>query len=189
MFSFSLLMSVALPAWAGDLKVTIEGVRSDAGTIMIGLYDNLAGFDAAIKRSTIAGLLNDSERLVGVALRAATGTQSIVFTQLHPGKFALIIFHDENDNGWLDTNFWGVPTEGYGFSNNAQGFLGAPSFAESSVTIDGEDTSISISLIYPRAFVAFSADDGESGDRDGDGETKHADADFGISVHARTDGD
>ena len=61
------------------------------------------------------------------------------------------MFHDENDNGRLDENAWGVPTEGYGFSNNARGLLGAPSFDSAQVTLDGNDRSIAISLIYPRA--------------------------------------
>ena len=88
--------------------------------------------------------------MVGAALRAAAGSQSIVFTQLVPGRYAVIVFHDENDNGRPDENAWGVPTEGYGFSNNAEGFLGSPSFDAASVTLDGADDGIAISLIYPR---------------------------------------
>ena len=136
---------------ASDLRVVIEGVRSNSGAIMIGLYDSSEGFTAAIEHSTEIGLLNDRGRLVGVALRAAAGTQSIIFTQLPPRRYAVIVFHDENDNGRLDENAWGVPTEGYGFSNNARGLLGAPSFDAAQVTLDGHDRSIAISLIYPRA--------------------------------------
>jgi uncharacterized protein (DUF2141 family) len=133
----------------GTLKVTISGVRSGSGTIMIGLYDSGDGFLAAIKHSTEVGLLNDKGRVVGAALRAAAGSQSIVFTQLSRGRYAVIVFHDENDNGRLDENAWGVPTEGYGFSNNAEGFLGSPSFDAAGVSLDGADHSIAISLIYP----------------------------------------
>jgi uncharacterized protein (DUF2141 family) len=135
----------------GTLRVTIDGVRCGSGTIMIGLYDSSAGFLAAIKHSTEVGLLNDKGRVVGAALRAAVGSQSIVFTQLVPGRYAVIVFHDENDNGRLDENSWGVPTEGYGFSNNAEGFLSSPSFDAAGVTLDGADDGIAISLIYPRS--------------------------------------
>ena len=145
-----LLLVLASPAWAGDLKVTIAGVRSDVGTVMIGLYDSAAGFNVAIKHATEAGLLTDKGRLVGVAIRAGTGAQSIVFTQLRPGRYAVIAFHDENDNGLLDESPWGVPTEGYGFSNDAQGFLAAPSFDDAGVTFDSDYSEITISLIYPR---------------------------------------
>ncbi|HEX7967688.1 MAG TPA: DUF2141 domain-containing protein [Stellaceae bacterium] len=145
-----LLPLLGLPAQAGDLKVTVEGVRSNSGTIMIGLYDGAEGFNIAIKHSTEAGLLNDKGRLVGVAIRAATGAESIIFTRLSPGRYAVIVFHDENDNGRLDENPWGVPIEGYGFSNDAQGLLAAPSFDSAGVTLDGADEAISISLIYPK---------------------------------------
>ncbi len=144
------LLVPGLPARAGDLKVTINDVRSTAGAIMIGLYDSTAGFDNAIKHSSEAGLLNDKDRLVGAALRAITGSQSIIFTHLPPGRYAVIAFHDENDNGRLDENPWGVPTEGYGFSNNAQGLLGAPSFDAAGVSLDGADASVAITLIYPK---------------------------------------
>jgi Uncharacterized protein conserved in bacteria (DUF2141) len=45
----------------------------------------------------------------------------------------------------------GVPTEGYGFSNDAEGLLGSPSFDAAAVTLDQADTSIVISLIYPKS--------------------------------------
>jgi uncharacterized protein (DUF2141 family) len=137
-------------AQAGTFRVTVDGVRSGNGTIMIGLYDTSDGFLAAIKHSTEIGLLTDKGRVVGAALRAVAGSQSIVFTQLKPGRYAIIVFHDENDNGLLDENAWSVPTEGYGFSNNAEGFLGSPSFDAAGVVLDGAEDCVAISLIYPK---------------------------------------
>jgi uncharacterized protein (DUF2141 family) len=144
------LLVLGVPAWAGDLKVTVAGIRSDSGTVMIGLYDSAGGFNVAIKHATEAGLLTDRGRLVGAAMRAAAGTQSIIFTQLRPGRYAVIAFHDENDNGRLDESPWGVPTEGYGFSNDALGFLTAPSFEAAGVTLGANNSAITISLIYPK---------------------------------------
>jgi uncharacterized protein (DUF2141 family) len=139
--------------------VVVEGVRSDSGTIMVGLYDTSEGFVAAIKHSSVAGLLYDNGRRVGMALRAAAGVQSVVFADLPPRRYAIIVFHDENDNGRLDENAWGVPTEGYGFSNNAQGFLAAPSFAAAEITLGEENRSIAISLIYPKVLARFDSSD------------------------------
>ena len=137
-----------------NLKVTIDGVKSRSGTIMMGLYDRADGFIAAIKRGSTTGLLIDKERVVGVALRAITGSQSISFSQLPLGRYAVIVYHDENDDGRLAENSWGVPTEGYGFSNNAQGFLSAPSFDAAAVTLHGTDKVVAISLIYPKSAAA-----------------------------------
>jgi uncharacterized protein (DUF2141 family) len=151
-----LLTAMGGPSWAGDLTVAITGVHSRAGTLMIGLYDTPAGFDKAIEQSTKQGLLNDPTRVAGVAVRAVTGTQSMVFKNLEPGTYAIIVFHDENDNGMLDENYWGVPTEGYAFSNNAQGLLGAPNFDAAAVVVDNADKAIEISLIYPTPLPALS---------------------------------
>jgi uncharacterized protein (DUF2141 family) len=41
-----------------------------------------------------------------------------------------------------------VPLEGYGFSNDAHGFLSAPSFEAAAVELVAADRSISISLLY-----------------------------------------
>jgi uncharacterized protein (DUF2141 family) len=150
------LAAIGGPSWAGDLTVAIAGVHSRAGTLMIGLYDTPAGFDKAIEQSTKQGLLNDPTRVVGVAMRAVTGTQSLVFKNLEPGSYGIIVFHDENDNGMLDENYWGVPTEGYAFSNNAQGLLGAPDFDAAAVVIDAADKAITINLIYPTPLPALS---------------------------------
>jgi uncharacterized protein (DUF2141 family) len=159
--SAAILPPSSLPPSSGanELRVVVEGIRSDSGTIMVGLYDTSEGFVAAIKHSTEAGLLNDKGRRVGMALRAAAGVQSVVFADLPPRRYAIIVFHDENDNGRLDENAWGVPTEGYGFSNNAQGFLGAPSFAAAEITLGEKNQSIAISLIYPKVFARFDSSD------------------------------
>jgi uncharacterized protein (DUF2141 family) len=138
-------------AQANELRVTIHGVASSAGTLMVGLYDSEEHFRSAIANAANLGLLNDTSRLVGIAMRAVVGTQSVVFTNLKPGAYGIIVFHDENDNGKLDENAWGVPTEGYGFSNNAEGFLAAPSFKKAAVMLDSPNRAISITLKYPHS--------------------------------------
>jgi uncharacterized protein (DUF2141 family) len=144
------LLLFGFTAEADELRVTIQGVASSAGSLMIGLYDGEDHFRAAIANAANVGLLNDRSRLVGIAMRAVAGTQSVVFTNLKPGRYAIIAFHDENDNGKLDENMWGVPTEGYGFSNNAEGFLAPPSFKDASVLLDSPDRAITITLKYPQ---------------------------------------
>jgi uncharacterized protein (DUF2141 family) len=146
-----LTISLVFPAAAADLQVTIKGIRSDAGEILIALYDNPAGFESAIANSAIRGLMPDSGRLVGTAIWAKRGEQSTVFTQLQPGRYALIVIHDANDDGRLNRNAVGVPIEGYGFGNNAQAFLNAPSFDAAAITVGKADVSAAITLIYPTA--------------------------------------
>jgi uncharacterized protein (DUF2141 family) len=163
-FSIALILAVlsAVSAQAAELRLTIKGVRSDAGELLIGLYDNADGFVGAIANATKNGLMADSGRLIGMSIRAIPGSQSTVFTQLPPGRYAAVVIHDENDNGRLDTNALGVPTEGYGFSTDAQGFLGAPSFDAAAITIGDADVSTAISLIHP---IATSTEDKSDYDR------------------------
>ena len=96
-FTFASL--AAFPAHAGDLKLTITGVRSDAGQLMIGIYDSVEQWKNALANSERVGILNDKGRLIGVTMRAKPGSQSVEFPQLPPGRYAVIVFHDENDNG------------------------------------------------------------------------------------------
>jgi uncharacterized protein (DUF2141 family) len=48
----------------------------------------------------------------------------------------------------LDKNFFGVPKEGYGFSNNARGLLGPPDFDDVVFLLDQENKTTSLYLSY-----------------------------------------
>ncbi len=51
------------------------------------------------------------------------------FPDLPVGQYAIAIYHDKNSNEQFDTNFMGLPKEGYGFSNDVMGRFGPPSFS------------------------------------------------------------
>ncbi|MGH7091216.1 MAG: DUF2141 domain-containing protein [Stellaceae bacterium] len=147
-------MLVAASASAADLTVTIRNVHSDKGELLIGVYSGAEGYKKGVADSaTKSALLPEEGRLLGASLRAKAGSQSITFDGLAPGRYAVVAFHDENDNGLLDQNALGIPTEGYGFSNDAYGFLGAPSFEAAAVSIDSAEAHVTaaITLSYPRA--------------------------------------
>jgi uncharacterized protein (DUF2141 family) len=147
----------ALPVRAANLIVTIDGVRSNAGEVLIGVYQTADGFKRAIDSSaTVSALLPQAWRIVGASLRAKAGSQSVIFTGLAPGRYAVIAFHDENDNGLLDANALGVPIEGFGFSNHAQAFLSAPSFDAAAVDVGVADSTVPVELLY---YVPPSAQD------------------------------
>jgi len=70
------------------------------------------------------------------------------FEDIPPGTYALAVIHDENMNGKLDTNWLGIPKEGYGFSNDVKALLGAPSFSAASFKYDGGTLDLMVSLHY-----------------------------------------
>jgi uncharacterized protein (DUF2141 family) len=133
----------------GELRVDVAGLRSSHGVVLVGLYDSARSFDRAIELAGADGFLNDPDRVAGAALRVNAGLNGgVVFSNLEPGRYAIIVFHDENANGRLDKNFFGVPTEPYGFSNDAQGFLGPPSFDDASILLGARDEVAVVDLIY-----------------------------------------
>lgn len=69
----------------------------------------------------------------------------IVFRGLQKGEYAFSLFHDVNSNGKLDNNFFGIPKEPYGFSNQQKGRFGPPKFDKVKFTVN-EDTYQKISI-------------------------------------------
>lgn len=72
-----------------------------------------------------------------------------VFMDIAPGTYAVSVFHDANNNNEFDTNFLGIPKEGYGASRNNLPFAAAPGFKENSLEIKNNTiTTITIKLRY-----------------------------------------
>lgn len=77
------------------------------------------------------------------------GTTRCVFKDVAPGAYAITVIHDENDNGKLDKNFIGMPTEGYGVSNNRTYATKAPIWSECKFAVTrGKNPELGISLRY-----------------------------------------
>ncbi|MGJ7582834.1 DUF2141 domain-containing protein [Variovorax sp. RHLX14] len=66
----------------------------------------------------------------------------LIFVGLPPGRYAVKSFADENGNGKLDTNLVGLPTERYGFSNDAKGRMGPPSFEQASFMLEADNSIV-----------------------------------------------
>jgi uncharacterized protein (DUF2141 family) len=133
---FLMLPLIASAARAADLTVTIKDVHSSSGQVLIVVYDE-SGFG----KPELAKMRQKAN--------ATSGDVKFVFHNLAAGRYAVSAFHDENGNGKLDRNSLGVRTEGYGFSNDAQGTAGPPKFSQAAFDFDGKtDKQISFSLNY-----------------------------------------
>jgi uncharacterized protein (DUF2141 family) len=77
---------------------------------------------------------------------AAGERLEVLFPGLPPGKYAVSAYADANGNGRLDRNFLGMPSEQYGFSNNARGRFGPPAFAEAAVELGDGTVAQTIQL-------------------------------------------
>lgn len=111
-----------------NLEVEFYNVQKAKGTLRIAIFDNEADFDA--RRPAIF------ETAVSVNEKKNFAVQ---IPDLESGKsYAVAAFHDINNNGELDTNMFGVPTEPYAFSNNPKVKWKAPTFTETSFKAGGE---------------------------------------------------
>lgn len=117
-----------------QLEVTVKNLKEAKGNVRVGLFKDDKTF---LK-----------EAWKGQVVKAADGEIKVVFEKVPAGTYAVSIIHDKNENGELDSNFFGMPTEGFGFSNDAMGTFGPPDFAKASFVLGAEPTNVSISLRY-----------------------------------------
>lgn len=116
-----------------DRTVTVQvtGVKNTAGKLLVALYADADAFP------------NDDDEAVKRTATTIDGTPvTVTFNDVPAGTYAVAVIHDENDNTELDTNFFGVPKEGFGFSNGAEaGTFGPPDFDEAAIEVDGATTA------------------------------------------------
>jgi uncharacterized protein (DUF2141 family) len=96
------------------LTIEVSVTKYNKGKIMLALYDHK---DHYMKKS----YMNSTENV-------ENNKVTIVFEGLKKGEYAFSLFHDVNNNGKLDNNFFGIPKEPYGFSNKQKGRFGPPKF-------------------------------------------------------------
>src|SRR5690348_1247250 len=130
-------LSQSKPVEANLIHVDIEGLRSDRGQVICALFSSPAGFP---KRSDKATALAKSE--ISHAHAACD------FQGIPSGTYAVSVFHDENSNDKLDTDFVGIPREGVGASNNAKGHFGPPKFSAAAFQYSAGRYDLTITINY-----------------------------------------
>jgi uncharacterized protein (DUF2141 family) len=126
------LLLLAPLAGAGELTVTISDIRTDQGRIMVAVVNSAAGWD-------------NQSKSVATQTLSASGKEVVLKFDLPAGSYAVQVMHDENGNGKLDANFMGIPTEGYGFSNNPN-VMRRAHFDEASFEISEAPVAITVRL-------------------------------------------
>jgi uncharacterized protein (DUF2141 family) len=133
--------SAQSPAPLGDtgvrIVVRIHGVRSSAGEVVAVLYgDNPDDF------------LRSGKRLERVRVPATTGVVLLELVAPRPGRYAVAVYHDENGNHKFDRAVTGLPTEGFGISNNPRIWLRPPPLADAAFIANVRPTAVDINLRY-----------------------------------------
>ncbi len=121
----------------GGLRVRIDGFRSRAGQARVALFRAATGFPAEHGQAL--------ETWVGPIPQ---GRLEVRFAELAPGPLAVAVIHDADEDGRLDRNLFGVPSEGFGVSNNPDPGSGPPSYAQARFDLPPEGQTITIRMRY-----------------------------------------
>lgn len=126
----------ATSAMAAEVEVVVRGIKHDQGAVKVALYSDPATFRKEDKALAVQGQA------------AKVGEMSFSFPGVAQGRYAVVVYHDENGNGQLDRFLGMIPTEGYGLSNNPE-VSGPPQFEPSAFDADdGQVTRTVVDLRY-----------------------------------------
>ena len=107
---------------SGDLTLTFPALQAKSGQVMIAVYDSAQGWSTG--------------KAVRVAMvSAAEPEPAAKIVALPPGTYAVRAFQDVDGDGKMGKNPFGLPTEPYGFSRDAMGAMGPPTFDDAAFAV------------------------------------------------------
>ena len=125
---FAIIIATSF-AHATEVTIKVEGVKDNVGKVAALLFSDAAGFP------------NETAKAVRkIQVDAKPGTTEIKLTGLKPGRYAVCVIHDANQNALLDRNFIGIPKEGVAISNGIR--REKPTFEKAAIEIKEGDTVV-----------------------------------------------
>lgn len=134
---FIILLESMTYAQSGRIVVEIGVFRNTKGLARISLFNQSKGFPSEHKYC-----------LISKSIKLDTTVIAVEFDSLTFGDYALSVLHDENENGKIDTNIFGIPKEGYGVSNNVNPKMRAPYFKEAVFKLGKFEKKLKVALYY-----------------------------------------
>lgn len=123
--------------YSGNLEIKLASLKNTKGQVCLSVFSGPKGFPSGGKGSNMK---------LSRCVPASSG--SITFSNLPLGNYAIAAIHDINNEGRLTTNAFGVPTGGFGFSNNPPLRFGPASFSDSQIFVSGTKTVVQIQMRY-----------------------------------------
>jgi len=118
----------------GKLKIIITGFQNNIGDCRFAIDNSEEVYE---REDTV---------WIGKILPIENNQVIVMIDSLKYGEYAIKVFHDENKNGELDTDFLGIPDEDYGFSNDASGWFGPPSWENAKFIFNQPEMTIKIEV-------------------------------------------
>ena len=131
-FSFS--SAFALSDSLSTLRIVVYGAVTDSGKIMVAVSDSEKNY------------MTPGMAFKAAALDINQGQSEWVIDSIPYGFYSVKVFHYVNSNQQLDTKSFGIPSEPYGFSNNAAGRFGPPSWKDAHFDCHEKEVLIEIKL-------------------------------------------
>ncbi|HKL77972.1 MAG TPA: DUF2141 domain-containing protein [Gammaproteobacteria bacterium] len=129
------LFLAATAAQAATLNLRVTDVTSAEHQVVVQVYRGSDGF-------------RDPENAVRrVAVPAKSGTVPVTLEGLKPGRYAVVVYHDQDGDGGMDRFLGMIPTEGYGLSRNPE-VTGPPAFADSAFDLPATGAELAIEMRY-----------------------------------------
>ncbi len=127
-----LVSTVQAKVQTSRLLIHITGFESSEGVAKVGIVNSKKGYedDVLFKGFNFTIVDNKVEQTI----------------ELPYGEYAIKVYHDENSNDELDTMLFGIPSEDYGFSNNARGSMGPPEYEQVVFKLDSAQKKITINV-------------------------------------------
>ncbi len=132
MFILGCIFMKAQETEGTTIEMKITNIDNEEGQMLIGLYDSEGNW----LNKTFKGIFGEIKN----------GSCTAEFNNIPDGTYAISVFHDENNNGELDTNFMGVPKEDTGASNNAPANFGPPDWEDAKFEVKRETVKQTIEL-------------------------------------------
>ena len=159
---------------SGNLTAEVSSLRNETGQVCFSLFDSSKGFpndkESIVETKCVSAALSADSDAAETAAQSgetqsvetqsgetqgaetqgaeAEGSLSVTFESLPLGTYAVSVFHDENEDGQINQGGFGIPLEGFGFSQNPAITTRAPEFSETAIIVVGAETKTEIELIY-----------------------------------------
>lgn len=132
----------------GSLTVNVAGLKNAVGQVCFSLFEGSQGFpndpEAVIAQQCVPAVVGGNE---ADGEGAAAETIAVTFDSLEMGTYAVSVLHDEDEDQAVGRGTFGIPTEGFGFSQNPVVQTSAPEFTEAALFVIGDITT-DVEMIY-----------------------------------------
>jgi uncharacterized protein (DUF2141 family) len=118
-----------------QLVINLSGLRNTKGQVLLAVHSQSQSFPDKVENALIRKNIPASQSAISIE-------------KMVSGTYAISVIHDEDGDGDLDKNFIGIPTEGFGVSQNVRTMIGAPDFEDCQFELKTSPLQLNIKMRY-----------------------------------------